>query len=933
MQICVLILLLYYIYLYVNTIKSINEFNIKLENKKSKFIESFFVEDLKKSYEKTYKKANKICFKNQKIETFIYTYVNIKKIVEDLNEEFLKIEEIKKIYSYNNDMSNNFLNQIEKLKEEYFTSSTKDNLLADYKEIYRYFTKEEFIKAGYEIPYEFINTYKNLDKLISNWNQSFIKKELKKYKDFFDNVDGKSLDLQQRVAVITDDTNNLILAGAGSGKTLTIAAKVKYLVECKNICPEEILLISFTKKSAEEMTNRITKELSRPIEAKTFHKLGYDILNCEPSAISDDLNMKISSYFKEKVISDVTKIQEILEFFLYYLNIPKDLEDFETFGEYIDENQALEFTTLKSKYELTLMQNKINDMSHELYTIKKEKLKSLEEVMIANYLFMNGIEYEYEKEYPYKDEQNPKRTYHPDFYLKDYDLYLEHFGINKSGRLPWLTKIEENKYLFDMEWKREWHRKNGTKLIETYSYYNKEHELLLKLKELLIENGVKLTPVNYTEIYQKVYANDEDYNFKEFEKLIYTFIQLFKANGYEYLDFEKLNKKSVTNTFQHERNRKFIEIIKPIFEYYQNSLKNANKIDYNDMINKATESIKNNGINQKYKYIIIDEYQDISLGRYKLIKEIIQATHAKLFCVGDDWQSIYRFSGSDINLFTEFSKYFGEAQILKIEKTYRNSQQLLDITKKFVSMNPEQLVKSLKSNKTQTNPIMVMMYSSELTVALHSALTDIKEKYGEEASVLLLGRTKFDIKDCFSSYFNYNVKNDEITYEHYPKMKIKFLTVHSSKGLEADNVIILNMKNTLLGFPNKISDDEVLSLVLQNKDNYPYAEERRLFYVALTRTKNQVYLLVPDKRQSIFYHDLTKISELPTQTTSKDIIIDQPTCPRCQRGILLLKENNGTKFIGCSNYPYCNYTSSSTEILKNTKRCPKCRRFFGKKER
>lgn len=133
------------------------------------------------------------------------------------------------------------------------------------------------------------------------------------------------------------------------------------------------------------------------------------------------------------------------------------------------------------------------------------------------------------------------------------------------------------------------------------------------------------------------------------------------------------------------------------------------------------------------------------------------------------------------------------------------------------------------------------------------------------------------------------------------------------------------MANTLLGFPNKISDDPVLSLVLQNKDGYQYAEERRLFYVAITRTKNKTYLIVPDRKQSVFYKDLRKITNLRICVNqNEDTIINHPLCPKCKGGTLELKEKGGKKFIGCSNYPYCNFSTSSTEVLVDTKYCPKC---------
>ncbi len=904
---------------------NINDFNNLTSRLRKSHITNSDKNQLKIIYKNTYDFFNKQLFKDTTVNNFLYTYQNLDQTIDSWNEEFKIITEITKSYDVYIQKSNSFFDKIDENKKSYFTSKTLDDLLSEFKDTYNYFSNDNFSKTTCPVNDEFTRTYSNLIKLVDEWNKNYVLTELNTYKSFFDNIDGKSLDSQQRVAVVTDDINNLILAGAGSGKTLTIAAKVKYLVECKNIKPEEILLLSFTKKSALEMTTRISEKLHIPLEAKTFHKLGFEILDLKTTDISDELGTIISTYFKENIVNNEGEIQKILLFFLYYLNEPLDLDNFSTLGDYIDTQVSSDLVTLKSKYNLYTMNAKIDEMKKELNTVKGEKVKSMEEVAIANFLFMNGINYEYEREYPFKDENCPNRTYHPDFYLTDYNIYLEHFGVNENNRLPWLSEFEEKKYLESMEWKRAFHKQNNTKLIETYSYYSKDHSLISHLKQLLKENNVELQSVNYCDIYQKVYVDNEDYHFKEFEKLIQTFIQLFKANGYTSTDFDNLLSKT-TDTFQIERSKIFIDIVKPIYSFYQKKLYESNKKDYNDMINLATENVKNTGIASKYKYIIIDEYQDISFSRYKLVKSIVEQTNAKLFCVGDDWQSIYRFSGSDLTLFTNFSKYFGKTKILKIEKTYRNSQQLLDIAKKFVEKNPEQLTKNLVSDKKQTDPIMVMMYSQNAKQALHNAFSDIYDNYGKNANVLLLGRTKFDINKYLSTSLIFYSETGKVKYMPFPDMDIKFLTVHSSKGLEADNVILLNLENTLLGFPNKIADDSVLSLVLQNKDNYKYAEERRLFYVAITRTKNKTYLIVPEKKYSVFFKELLNTpKQLPIiANDSENIISDNPTCPKCKRGTLILREKDNRKFICCTNYPYCDYTTSSTEILVTQKKCPVC---------
>ena len=913
---------------HISHISIVNKFFNELEALKQRPITNNDISQLQASYINTYEYFSKQVIKSEDANNFIYTYSNLFTLKEKWNRELIELEKANAEFTSKVNSATEFINAVNLYKQSYFTTSMRDNMIVHYKETYDFFNSPIAKKLNLQIPKEFIQTYSNLSKLVITWNFEYVKKELEKYKEFFDNIDGKSLDYQQRTAVVTDDSNNLILAGAGSGKTLTISAKVKYLVECKNVDPNDILLISFTRKAAEEMTERIHNKLNIPVNAVTFHKLGLNILNkYQKPNIVNNMDKVISDYFKTHIINDSKAIKYILDFFLYYLNIPKYIEDYASLGEYIDSERTNDFETLKSKYNELILDTRINDMKINLDTIKGEHVRSTEEAMIANFLFMNGINYEYEKEYPFK-QGNSNKKYHPDFYLTDYDIYLEHFGISEDGRVPWLSEIEEQKYLDDMKWKRDFHAQNNTILIETYSYYNKEKRLLDELKILLEKHNIKFSPVNPNDVYNKVYAQNEDYHFKEFEKLITTFIQLYKANGYGTDDFDKLNTHSV-DAYITKRNQIFISIVQPIFDYYENKLKEQNAIDFNDMINLATKYIQNEDIQFNYNYILIDEYQDISVGRYKLIKELIKKSNAKLICVGDDWQSIYRFSGSDLDIFSNFAKYFGETTTLKIEKTYRNSQELLDIATKFIEKNPEQLKKNLVSDKRINEPIMVMAYSKNEKQALQNAITDVYMHFGEEAEILLLGRTIYDINKFMDDELKYYPDTDKVLYSKYPKMNIKFLTVHSSKGLEADNVIILNMKNELLGFPNKISDDPVLSLVLQNKDEYMFAEERRLFYVAITRTRNKTYLIAPAERSSIFLNDLKKITNLNIYMNKDENTPESaPNCPRCKRGHLIIREKDGKTFLGCSNFPYCDYTLNNTEVLDTKIRCNMCGGYF-----
>ena len=776
---------------------------------------------------------------------------------------------------------------------------------------------------------------------LTKLNENFVKESLEKYKEFFDNIDGKSLDEQQRKAVVIDEQNNLVIAGAGSGKTLTILAKVLYLLK-RGISPQEILLIAFTRKSAGELEERVNRNLSLKINVSTFHKLGLDIItksNSERPDIDDNMETYIEDYFSKELIKHQEDVQIFLEFIGYYFNIPLELNADGTLGEKIEKEQSVDLETLNEKYNKTVGNGR--------KTIKGERVKSIEELVIANFLFLNGINYEYEREYPHKTDKLKKR-YRPDFYLVDHDIYLEHFGVDKNNHCPWLSKIEEKKYIEDMLQKRETHKANNTKLIETYSYYQSEGKLVVKLKDILLSNNVKLTPIPAEDMLLLVNEIHSESVIQEFIKLCRTFISLFKTNGYDKEDFrlfrekfENVNNRNYINQFISIRTLHFLNIIEKIYLYYQMRLSENKTIDFPDMINIATKSVKENGISNNYKYIIIDEYQDIGMDRYKLIKAIVERTSAHLMCVGDDWQSIYRFAGSDANLFMNFDGYWGATEVSKIENTYRNSQELINIASSFIMKNGRQIPKLLRSGLSHKDPICLHYYNeNNFYCVLGKILKNIANEYGEEAKVMLLGRTNYDIqmlqhnKNQPSDINNdggnpFTIKDNKVVYKEHDKLKIEFLTVHKAKGLEAENVIILNMSNDKLGFPNKMADDPVLQLLLPIEDSFPFAEERRLFYVALTRTKHKTHILVPDDKASEFANELKSLCHLEIPE-GENLIINNPKCPRCKTGRLILKQKDAIDegFVGCSNFPACDFTSKYTSIMENPTICPSCGGFL-----
>ena len=843
-------------------------------------------------------------------------------------------------------------------------------------------------------------------------NELYINNELKDNSDLFDDLDGKSLDSQQRNAIVVDEDAVRVIAGAGSGKTFTIQGKVRYLTEKRDVDPSEILAISFSNASVNDLEERIAE----PIDIKTFHKVGKDILtqyNQYSRPDTSALKRIIKRYLTKKALKSEDISKKLIEFFSFYINVPPSEEDIKYEGDLLDWQEGVDFSTLKRRFK-----NKQRE------TLNNEIVRSYEELYIANFLFIHGINYTYEKIYSYPnknferefnkfkeflfsfDEEIPDelkndiakgllnltdiceeyeiKDYFPDFYLNDYNIYIEHFGLNRNCENHLIGGKSSEEYVKEMEWKRKVHKKYETTLIETFSYYQSENRLLTRLAEKLQAQGVEFNEIDYRQVYAILLENKTIKEWEDFIVLLKTFIELFKGNNYDGDKFKEFYEyvDGFKSSFSKDRTIAFLKIVEEIYNDYEVYLLKIKKIDFNDMINKASDCIVKNGLNLPYKYIIVDEYQDTSFTRYNLLRNICDNIGAKIMVVGDDWQSIYSFSGCDVNIFTKFDNFFDVCETRYVEKTYRNSQQLIDASSNFVMKNPDQSRKELKSSKSLECPIKIVKFDNDFDEILKFELiikNIINQSKFENKKILILGRNN---KDIFNLLKNFNVKNEDgkrkfeilgdedklrrdkfvkIVYRYNPDVNIEYRTVHQSKGLECDNVILINLKNWRAGFPNKMVDDPVLNFVKMNGDSFSYAEERRLFYVALTRTKNNVYLLAPYFKSSVFIQELendvnVELLNLENNNleTLKNIekngeryaIPTKLKCPVCKTGIVLLESfwNNGklNRVLKCSHnmappFNRCNwkggYYGSELKELDDIKHCPNCDGILIKRRR
>lgn len=412
--------------------------------------------------------------------------------------------------------------------------------------------------------------------------------------------------------------------------------------------------------------------------------------------------------------------------------------------------------------------------------------------------------------------------------------------------------------------------KNYNFNIEIYTF----HKLALNI---LTQHNIKyqIAPDNYLNeiidiffneilpnntIYQKAlliilgkkYSSSSLINLK---RLIHTFISLFKSNNFDLSYYKTILKKMrfTLNYSEYKKHKSILLIIINIYLLYEEELKKESALDFNDMINKSIITLKEKGLKKKWKYIIIDEYQDTSLTKFNMIKEIINITNAQLLAVGDDFQSIYRFTGCNLHIFLNFPKYFTVAKIFYIVNTYRNPQELINVAGNFIMKNKYQQKKKLLSNKHLSKPIIIYENYNKIN-SLKYLLSLFSSEQNPE--IMVLGRNNKDILNYIDN--SYIKDNDKYTYNN---ITFRYLTVHKSKGLESNYVILINVEDNLLGFPSQIKDEKILKYVNNTKDLYPFEEERRLFYVALTRTKNKVYIISNPKKESIFIKELKKYSK------------------------------------------------------------------------
>ena len=686
-------------------------------------------------------------------------------------------------------------------------------------------------------------------------NRRFVEAQAKLAGNAAVNLGYRALTQEQAEAVATDEDVTLVAAGAGTGKTTVITGKLAHLVTDQQVDPTHILVLAYNTNAAEEIRNRLPAALSGT-DVATFHSFGLRVIGettgTKPS-VADEVGESLAlrrtmQDFVTKMMVDDQLAQAILSF---SANMPAEYLspfDIETEGDYQQYVKNSELRTLKGKL-----------------------VKSFEELIIANWLAANDVNYEYERQYEHLTANSRYRQYQPDFYLTDHGIYIEHFALNENDKAPpgW-TGYEDG-----VVWKRQQHSRNETTLVETYSWQHREGILLSTLEEKLDELNVGRRQVPVQELVKEL----SQIQISRLADLLVHFLNHTKSSNISQAEIDR----RAAALHDPRRADEFLKIWREARKRYDALLQDESRIDYHDMINDAAAIISSRQWNHPYTHVLIDEFQDISAGRMALAKALMRDGMA-YFLVGDDWQSIYRFTGSQVRLFNEVHDYLGFTKRVNLTETFRFNDDIAQPSARFVQQNPDQTQRALTSVNPQGDGGLIVIADGDQRQGAKTALDHIMARSNPNDSTMILGRFRR-------------------SRENLPSWAQKhFSTVHGAKGREADYVVVLDLADDIYGFPCLREDDPLLDLVAPPVDDSPFpnAEERRLFYVGMTRGKKATYLVADPNRPSPFIRELLQIAP-----EVRELGQLSPSCPSCRGGHLVRSQSGNN--LRCTNYPACRH--------------------------
>lgn len=766
--------------------------------------------------------------------------------------------------------------------------------------------------AGAKSPVE------TLMKVVSEHNARHQRERMVSHKVFFDTVEKNPLTDEQSHACICMDDSVLIVAAAGSGKTSTMVAKTGYALHEGLARPEQILLLAFNRDTANELGERVSQQLKdvpdiEKVKSQTFHGFGLEVIGAatgKKPTLAPWLDAAQDTKEVEGIIQALCKRDQ---------SFKREWDLFRTV-------YARDVGRAGEREESEILREGVRGF----LTADNKVVKSKEERQIADWLFYNWVNYQYEPTYEHETATKTHRQYRPDFFYPDIGLYHEHFALDQHGRSHF-----GGDYVDGVAWKRKLHADKGTQLFETKSFEIYNGDALKNLESELVRRGVKLKfdPDRVAGGLPPALPADLARTFRVFQQHV-------KNNGLASSQLRAALAEQ-SRSGNAPRLALFLSIYEKVSTEWECRLREGGFIDFEDMLIQAADLVENMRYRSPFVVILADEFQDSSRARIRLLKALAtnRETPAHLCVVGDDWQGINRFAGSDISVMTEFDQVFEHSTRLTLNTTFRCPQYLCDVSSKFIQANPVQIKKSVKTtNKLSKTPMQAFGFTTVEAIPnfLGQQLSEMAGYVrdgklvplkGKRVSIMLLGRYHSDkpaALDAWAALFR-------------DVLDIAYRTVHGSKGLEAEYVFVLNVIEGTKGFPSQIQDDPALQMAMPAPDPYSFAEERRLFYVAMTRAKKQVRFYTVNGRPSQFLVELKKSDELTITAVEGE---GGEPCPKCERGILVLRSGAYGQFHTCSRIAQCDYkknlprtaqapnaTRASTRVKATSgEQCPVCRR-------
>ncbi|NIJ67673.1 UvrD-helicase domain-containing protein [Xanthomonas sp. 60] len=720
-------------------------------------------------------------------------------------------------------------------------------------------------------------------------NARILAAELEAARPLLARVESRPLSEEQSRAVIVFDNRVQVVAAAGSGKTSTMVAKAAYAVQRRIAEPEAIILLAFNKEAATELQQRADTAFARVglggsrVQARTFHALGLAIIGKATGRKPDVPDWAVDATLGFRKLAELVDGLKDRSFAfraqwdMFRLVFGRDLP-------------ALGHEGAADGWD--------KEGSAYLRTLNGERVRSMEECVLADWLFYNGVAYQYERRYAFDTATDTFRQYRPDFFYPQADLYHEHLALDAQGNPP--PHFEG--YAEGIAWKREEHRRRGTALVETTSHGLRTGEAFDDLEDALSARGIVLDPNPDREIPDDGQKPMPD---ADLIGLVRTFISHAKSNCLSLDDLAARLRALPEDQFK-ERHRRFLQIVAPVLEAWDDALRAERAIDFEDMLNQAAEHLEQGRYASPYTLVMADEFQDASRARARLCRALVQAPGTHFFAVGDDWQSINRFAGADVSVMTGFREWFGHGQVLRLEQTFRCPQALCDVSSRFISANPAQLRKQVHSRTPAHGPVL-----QAFQVASRDQISDGIAQYLQHLHEQRLTGTVPPGRDGKLSVFvvgRYNADRAQVPGNWKARfgatLEVSFITAHRSKGTEADYVILPGMVDR--GFPNLRADDPVLGLAMPHGDDFPLGEERRLFYVALTRARRSVAMFTVSGKRSAFLTELVRAGAVEVTRLDGEPLREQP-CPACDTGVIVTKTGRYGEFAGCTGYPRCEY--------------------------